>query len=237
VIIYPAIDMRGGKVVRLVEGDPDRQTVHGNDPVQVAHRWKDAGAEWLHVVNLDGALGEAALNLDMLKVLSRVGLPVEFGGGLRNLGDAKAALDAGAARVVLGTMVVKEPELAEQAVREFGAEAIAVALDSKDGKVATHGWQETSTFTPTDLGKQFASMGVVHALYTDISRDGNLKGVNVEASAQLAHNTGLQVIASGGVASLEDVKRLKAAGNIAGVVIGKALYAGAFRLEEALQLA
>lgn len=235
-IIYPAIDLRGGKVVRLVEGDPNRQTIHGDDPLEVAKRWQDANAEWLHVVNLDGALGEAALNLSILEQIATIGLPIEFGGGLRSLNDVQSALNAGAARVVLGTMVVQNPALAGEAVEQFGAEAVAVALDARHGKVATHGWQQESQHTPTDLGQTFAEMGVVHALYTDISRDGNLKGVNVEATSQLAKDTGLSVIASGGVASLDDIKRLKAARNIAGVVIGKALYTGAIQLSDVFEV-
>ncbi len=235
-IIYPAIDLRGGKVVRLVEGDPHRQTIHGDKPLEAAQRWKDLGAEWLHVVNLDGALGEADLNLSILEQLVTIGLPIEFGGGLRSLHDVESALAAGAKRVVLGTMVVQRPTYAGEAVQQFGADAVAVALDAKDGKVAIHGWQRESDFTPGTLGNRFADMGVVHALYTDISRDGNLSGVNVEATSQLADETGLQVIASGGVASLDDIKRLQQAGNIAGVVIGKALYTGAVQLIDALEL-
>ncbi|MCC6905515.1 MAG: 1-(5-phosphoribosyl)-5-[(5-phosphoribosylamino)methylideneamino]imidazole-4-carboxamide isomerase [Anaerolineae bacterium] len=237
-IVYPAIDMRGGKVVRLVQGDPERQTVHSDSPYEVGQRWADCGAEWLHVVNLDGALGEATLNLDMLARLASLGLPIEFGGGLRSLTDARRALDAGASRVILGTMVVKEPDLAREAIEKFSAEAIAVALDARDGQVATHGWQTISEWSAVDLGMQFARMGVRHALYTDISRDGELQGVNVEATAELARRTGLAVIASGGVSSLDDIRALRAQNaGIAGVIIGKALYTGAIRLEDALVIA
>lgn len=236
-IVYPAIDIRKGRVVRLLYGDPKRETVYGDDPVAMAQRWQSAGAEWLHVVNLDGTLGDAEFALDTLRGLSGVGLPIQFGGGLRTLDDAQQALDAGATRVILGTMVVKEPELAGAAVERFGAAAVVVALDAKGDQVATHGWQEVSTWTPTDLGKKFAEMGVVHALYTDISRDGDLSGVNVEATAQLARDTGLSVIASGGVATLEDIQRLRETSEIAGVITGKALYSGAFTLEAALRVA
>ena len=236
-IVYPAIDLRHGRVVRLQYGDPTRETVHSDDPLATAERWKAAGAEWLHVINLDGALGEATLALETLRALAGVGLPIQFGGGMRTLDDMQKALDAGAARVILGTMVVKEPELAVAAVERFGADKVVVALDAKGDQVATHGWQQISTWTPVELGKRFAAMGVIHALHTDVSRDGDLSGVNVEATANLARETGLRVIASGGVASLDDVRRCQEVAVIAGMVIGKALYSGAFTLEEALKTA
>jgi phosphoribosylformimino-5-aminoimidazole carboxamide ribotide isomerase len=237
VIIYPAIDLRHGRVVRLQYGDPSRETVHSDDPLATAERWQAAGARWLHVINLDGALGEATLALETLRALAGVGLSIQFGGGLRTLDNVQKALDAGAARVILGTMVVKEPELAGAAVERFGAEKVVVALDAKGDQVATHGWQQVSAWTPVELGKRFAAMGVIHALYTDVSRDGDLSGVNVAATANLARETGLCVIASGGVASLDDVRRCRETGLIAGVVIGKALYSGAFALEEAIKIA
>lgn len=237
-IVYPAIDIRGGRVVRLRQGDPARETVYGDDPVAVAGRWKAAGASWLHVINLDGTLGEATLSLETLSRLAVVGLPVQFGGGLRSLDDAARAIEAGAARVILGTMVVQTPELAVEAVARLGAEAVAVALDAHEGQVATHGWQTRSAWTPVALGQRLAGMGVKHALYTDISRDGELRGVNVEGTAVLARETGLSVIASGGVASLDDIRALKAAdAGIAGVIIGQALYTGAISLEDAIRLA
>lgn len=236
-IVYPAIDLRRGRVVRLRYGDPAQETVHSDDPVAVAERWQAAGATWLHVINLDGALGEATLALDALRAIAAVGLPVQFGGGLRSLDDAALALEAGAARVILGTLAVQRPDMAGQAVRRFGAEAVAVALDARGERVATHGWQQVSAWTPAGLGARLAQMGVIHALYTDVSRDGDLSGVNVEATAALARATGLAVIASGGVASLDDVRRLRATGAVAGVVIGQALYTGAFALADALRVA
>ncbi len=236
-IVYPAIDLRHGRVVRLVYGDPTRETVHSDDPLATAQRWKAAGAAWLHVVNLDGALGEATLALDTLRTLAGAGLPVQFGGGLRTLDDVQTVLDTGAARAILGTMAVQSPELAGAAVERFGVERIAVALDAKGDQVATHGWQQVSAWTPVELGKRFAALGVRHALYTDVSRDGDLSGVNVAATATLARETGLAVIASGGVASLDDVRALRETGLIAGVIIGKALYSGAFTLEAAIRVA
>jgi len=237
VIVCPAIDLRHGRVVRLQFGDPTRETVHSDDPLATAERWRAAGAQWLHVINLDGALGESTLALDTLHALAGTGLSIQFGGGLRTLDDVQNALDAGAARVILGTMVVKEPELAGAAVERFGAEKVVVALDAKGDQVATHGWQQVSAWTPIGLGKRFAALGVIYALYTDVSRDGDLSGVNVSATASLARETGLRVIASGGVASLDDVRRCRDTGTVAGVVIGEALYSGAFALEEALRMA
>lgn len=236
-IVYPAIDIRHGRVVRLVYGDPSRETVYGDDPVGVAERWKSAGAQWLHVINLDGALGEATLALDALMSLAEVGVSIQFGGGMRTMEDVQQALNAGATRVILGTVVVQQPEMAGAAVERFGAEAVTVALDARDDKVATHGWQEVSAWTPIGLGQRLAEDGVRHVLYTDVSRDGDLSGVNVEATARLADRTGLSVIASGGVASLDDISALREAGNISGVVIGKALYSGMFTLEDAIQAA
>jgi phosphoribosylformimino-5-aminoimidazole carboxamide ribotide isomerase len=237
-IVYPAIDLLGGQVVRLLKGEAANRTVYSDDPVGVARRWREAGAAWLHVINLDGALGEAALNLDLLAQLAAVGLPIQFGGGIRSLDDVQAALDAGASRVIVGTLAVRQPEIVAEAVERFGAEALAAALDARDGKVATHGWGATSEQTPAALGARFAGMGLRHALYTDISRDGALTGVNVEATVELARATGLDVIASGGVSSLDDIRALKAAATpIAGVIVGKALYDEVFTLESALDVA
>ncbi len=224
-------------MVRLLYGDPSKETVHSDDPVATAERWKTSGAAWLHVVNLDGALGQATLALDTLRALAGVGLPIQFGGGMRSLDDVQRAFDAGAARLILGTMAVREPDTAGEAVQRFGVEKIAVALDAKAGRVAIQGWQNLSEWTPVDLGKRFAAAGVRHALYTDVSRDGDLSGVNVAETSRLARETGLSVIASGGVASLDDIIALGEVGNVNGVVIGKALYTGTVTLENALQVA
>lgn len=235
-IIYPAIDLRGGRVVRLIQGDPSHETVFSDDPLETARRWMEAGSEWLHVVNLDGALSDGGLNLDMVKSLATTGLKIQFGGGIRSLDDVERILqEAHAHRVVLGTMVVREPSLAGEAVTRFGSDAVAVALDAKDGLVSVQGWQEQTPWTPVALGKHFAEMGVQHALFTDINRDGRLSGPNVKACADLAEQTGLGVIASGGVSSLDDIYDLKLAHpGITGVVIGKALYMHTVTLAEAL---
>lgn len=237
-IIYPAIDLRGGKVVRLKEGDPDRQTVFSDDPLQTAQQWIDLGAQWLHMVNLDGAFAQANDNSSILEQAAQLGTPVQFGGGLRTMADIEQAFEQGAARVVLGgAITLKHPEIVREAVIRWGPDSICVALDTRDGKVTTHGWQQTSEITPTELGQSMAALGVRHALFTDVSRDGHLSGVNIEATAALGRATGLQVIASGGVSSAAEITQLRNTGAVAGVVIGMALYAGRITLPEAIRAA
>jgi len=233
--IYPAIDLRGGRVVRLKQGDPGRETQYAADPLVVAQRWRDAGAAWLHVVNLDGAFGESGpANQDALARILTVGLPVQFGGGLRAPADIRRVLDLGVARVVLGTVAVENPALAAAALAEFGPERVALGLDARDGVVQIRGWQQAAPLLAADLAQQWADGGGRWLIFTDIARDGVGAGVNVEATAALAQVAGLHVIASGGVAALDDVRRVKAAG-LSGVIIGRALYEGQIDLAEALR--
>lgn len=249
-IIFPAIDLRRGRCVRLRQGRVQDETVYDDDPAAVASRWVDQGAPWLHVVNLDGALGEERgarggpalpVNLQRLAEIRRAvpETPIQFGGGLRSLADVEVALRLGATRVVLGTMAVQDPDLVAGALAQFGVEQIVVGLDACQGRVVTHGWRVTGETTAVALGQAMRRQGVLRAVYTDISRDGMMSGVNVEAVAALARETGLWIIASGGVASLDDVARLKAQemAGIEGVVIGQALYTGALSLPEVLQVA
>lgn len=239
-IVYPAIDLRGGKVVRLLHGDPKQETRFSDDPLAVALRWVAEGAQWLHIVNLDGALDSSdASNLVPLEaILKAVDIPIQYGGGVRNLEHIQRMLDLGVSRVITGTAVVSEPDFAAAMLDSFDAGQIAFALDVNKDRVATHGWQTISNWTPLALGKELASLGAVHALYTDISRDGDMSGVNVEATAELARQTGLSVIASGGVSSLADIAALRDCEvDIAGVVIGRALYEEAFSLAEAIKVA
>ncbi len=236
-IVYPAIDLRGGKVVRLKEGDPNRQTVFSDDPVQTAKQWIGQGAQWIHMVNLDGTFASANDNERILDGVAQLGVQVQFGGGMRQMGDIERAIDRGAMRVVLGTVAVQQPEVVVEALERWGTERICLGLDARDGKITTHGWQTQSDITPVELGKQMAARGVRHALYTDVSRDGLLQGVNVEGTAKLGEETGLQVIASGGVGTIDDIRRLTDRGGIAGVVIGMALYTGQVKLSEALAIA
>lgn len=242
-IVYPAIDMRGGRCVRLRQGDFAAETVFADDPADAARRWVDEGAAWLHVVNLDGALGEVGADSPNLAALERIlrvaPAPVQFGGGVRSLGDVARLLGLGVARVILGTVAVRQPEVVAEAVAQHGAERVAVGIDARDGRVTVQGWTEAAETTAPELAARMAALGVRHAIYTDVGRDGMLVGVNVEGTVGLARASGLQVIASGGVASLDDVRALKAREDegIAGVIIGMALYRGAIRLPEALAVA
>ncbi|MBK7180146.1 MAG: 1-(5-phosphoribosyl)-5-[(5-phosphoribosylamino)methylideneamino]imidazole-4-carboxamide isomerase [Chloroflexi bacterium] len=236
--IYPAIDLRNGRVVRLQLGDPDKQTVFSDDPAAMGRQWLAAGAEWLHVVNLDGAFDEAgAANWAALPQLTRLGAQVQFGGGIRALADVARALDAGAARVILGTTAVENPALVAEAIAQFGADCIVVGIDARDGRVKTRGWLHDTAVTPAQLGQQMKESGVQTIIYTDISRDGVLTGVNAAATAQLAQATGLRVIASGGVAALDDITRCAAlAGQgVVGVITGRAIYDGRLDLHTAFQ--
>lgn len=238
-IIYPAIDLRRGRCVRLHQGDPAAETVYSDDPVATAGRWVAEGARWLHVVNLDGAFEEASDNPRAVQAIVRaVPVPVQFGGGLRTLDDIAAALEWGVARVVLGTVAVREPELVAEAVRRFGGDRIAVGIDARDGKVAIRGWQEQSRLTALELAERVKAAGVVRIVYTDISRDGTLAGPNVARTGELAQRSGLRVVASGGVGSLDDLRRLRwiEPYGVEGVIVGQALYTGAIRLPAARRL-
>jgi phosphoribosylformimino-5-aminoimidazole carboxamide ribotide isomerase len=250
VIVFPAIDLRRGKCVRLIQGEPDAETVYGDDPLAIARRWVAVGAQWLHIVNLDGAFAgslqsgrekdQLPPNLRCLRdIASEIDVPIQFGGGVRTSGDVEQVLNLGAQRVILGTVAVHQPERVSAAIERFGAERIVVGIDARNGLVATSGWQEMSHTTAIELGRQMQQRGVGWVVYTDISRDGMLGGVNVSATATLAMQTGLRVIASGGVASLEDIYALKEveSSGVAGVIIGKALYTGNVDLAQAVAIA
>lgn len=233
-IVYPALDLRGGKVVRLQQGDPNRQTTYSENPVEVGAKWVSMGARWLHIVNLDGTLNGTNHNELQVQALCKLGVQIQFGGGLRSAEDIAHAFDLGVARVVLGTIAVQQPDQVAAWVKQYGAEKISIALDARNGFVATHGWQQVSEVTPAELGKRFKELGVKHALYTDVSRDGELVGVNVAGTAELARATGLDVIASGGVGSIQDVIALRETNAVAGVILGKAMYEGRIDVKEAL---
>ena len=240
-IVYPAIDLRGGRCVRLRQGDVAAETVFADDPVEAARRWTSEGAEWLHVVNLDGALGRSgAENLRALeRILAAVKLPLQFGGGLRSLDDVARLLELGVARVILGTVAVREPQVVADALAHYGAERVSVGLDARGGRVAIHGWVDTADVDALELAGQMRALGVTRVVYTDIGRDGMLSGVNLEATVRLARASGLKVIASGGVSSVEDIRALweHETEGIEGVIIGMALYRGAVRLRDALRAA
>ncbi len=239
--IYPAIDLKGGRCVRLQQGDFAAETVFADDPVQAALRWVSEGASWLHVVNQDGALGlEGSRNLEALRrILAAVHVPVQFGGGVRSAEDVDRVLGDGVARVILGTVALSNPEVVRDALQRHSADHIVVGIDARDGRVAVHGWTDTSAIEAQDLAKQMAVLGVSRVVYTDIGRDGMLTGVNAASSAKLALVSGLRVIASGGVASLDDIRVLKGyeGDGVEGVIIGMALYRGVVSLTEALLIA
>lgn len=239
-VIYPAIDLRAGRVVRLKEGDPARQTTYSDDPAQAAHSWLEAGARWLHVVNLDGAFGEndtanyAALR-SILSVASELGAHVQWGGGIRSLPRIEQAIELGVSRVVLGTVAVEQPSIVLDAIKGVGAEKIAVGIDTRDGFARVRGWQAGSGVPATDLALQVRDTGVRTIVFTDISRDGLGSGLNILATRALADATGLDVIASGGVHTIEDVIAAHNA-KLEGVIIGRALYEGTIDLKEALNV-
>lgn len=236
--IYPAIDLRKGRVVRLIQGRADDERLYSDDPTDVARRWASQGAAWLHVVNLDGAFGEAdSLNADALRgILAAVDLPVQFGGGLRNVEVMRRAFELGVSRVIIGTAAFENPEIVADALGEFGAARVIVAIEARDGILATRGWVSSSGIEAAAFGRQMRALGVTGALVTDIARDGMLQGIDAGAMAAFAQATDLEVIAAGGVASLEDIDRLLAVASkgVKGVNIGQALYTGAFTLREAL---
>lgn len=235
-IIYPAIDIKDGKCVRLVQGRADRQTIYSDDPAQVARGWQKAGAHWLHVVDLDGAFEGVSANTEAIERLVKdVSIPVQLGGGLRSMDAIRFMLEEiGVSRVVIGTAAIEQPSLVAQAVQRYG-DKIAVGIDAQNGMVAIKGWVDMTQRSARDLAAQMLTLGVETIIYTDISRDGMLMGPNVEAIADMVKTFPGQVIASGGVVSLDDIKRLKDIG-AAGVIIGKALYDGRISLERALEL-
>lgn len=234
--IYPAIDLRGGKVVRLKEGDPNRMTQYSDDPVETARRWLETGAQWLHVVNLDGAFGEKdSANHSAIESILKTGAQVQLGGGIRSLGATERALRLGVNRVILGTIAVEQPSAVAEVLQKFGPERIAVGIDARDGLVRVRGWRSGSRVSTIDLALQMQNMGVRTVIFTDISRDGVNAGLNIPATREIAEVSGLDVIASGGVYTLEDVIAARDA-KLAGTIIGRALYEGTIDLKEALKI-
>ena len=239
-IIIPAIDLRGGRCVRLTQGQASAETVYSENPVAVAKQWYDAGAEMLHIVNLDGAMNlDDSKNIRVMSdILYQINLPIQFGGGVRAADEVQRLDDLGVTRIVVGTAAIENPQLLQALLDDFGS-TIVVGIDAREGKVALRGWQKTADMTAVDLALKVADMGVERIVYTDIARDGMLSGINLEATREIAQLSGLKVTASGGVATLDDiylVKELEEFG-VDSLIIGKALYEGAFTLEEALDAA
>ncbi len=234
--LFPAIDLKQGKCVRLVKGDMAQATVFNESPGDQAKQFTDAGCEWIHVVDLDGAFAGKPVNADAVKaIIAAAKVPVQLGGGIRDLEGIGRWLEAGLTRVILGTAAVKNPMLVHEACRLFPGR-IAVGIDARKGKVATEGWAETSELDVADLALRFVDAGVAAIIHTDIDRDGVLAGANVAASAALARAVPIPVIVSGGVSSIEDIRAVKAAASsgIAGVIAGRALYEGHLNLRDAI---
>lgn len=235
--IYPAIDMRGGKCVRLLQGDYNKETVYGDSPFHMAKKFADAGAEWIHMVDLDGAKDGKRINdTFVIEAARQLNVNIQIGGGIRTEQDVAHYLENGVARVIIGSAAVADPEFAVSMIKKYGRQ-IAIGIDAKNGYVATHGWLNTSEVRAVDLGKKFADAGAETFIFTDIATDGTLSGPNVEAVLQMAQETGKEVIASGGVSSLADLTELKqlAERGVCGAIVGKAIYEGRFTVEEALQ--
>ncbi len=237
--IFPAIDLRGGKCVRLFKGDFDQETVFSDQPAEVAQQWQAQGAQFLHLVDLDGARAGHSENLATVReILAAVTIPVELGGGIRTLENIDEVLALGVRRVILGSVAVRDPELVAAACAKYG-DRIVVGIDAKDGIVAVDGWGVSGDVDVITLAKRMKQAGVRTIIYTDISKDGTLAGVNVEATAKLARESGVHVVASGGVRDVRDIEALKPyeKDGIEGVIVGKSIYTGSLSLPEALAIA
>lgn len=238
-LVIPAIDIRGGKCVRLFRGDFSKETVFSDSPAQMAKKWMDMGARYLHLVDLDGALAGKPQNIATVKdIIAAVDIPVELGGGIRTLEDIENILSIGVDRVILGSVAVHDPQLVKAACEKFG-EKIVVGIDAKEGIVAVEGWEVSGNMAAQELAKRMAAVGVKNIIYTDISRDGTLLGLNIKATADLAKSSRVNIIASGGFSNLEEIEQLKKheSDGITGVIAGKAIYTGAIDLQAALKIA
>ncbi len=236
-ILYPAIDLKDGQAVRLLRGDMDKSTVFSTDPAAQAMEFVNAGCEWLHLVDLNGAFaGEPVNAASVEQILAQTNTPAQLGGGIRDMKTIEAWLEKGLARVILGTVAVEQPELVRDAARAFPGQ-VAVGIDARNGRVATKGWAKETDVEVTELAKSFEDAGVAAIIYTDINRDGAMQGPNIEATAALAHAVSIPVIASGGVSSIEDLIALRDCGAaLNGAISGRALYDGAIDLREALDV-
>lgn len=231
--IYPAIDIKDGKCVRLFKGRFDEVTVYGDSPAEMARKWEQLGGGFIHVVDLDGALKGHGVNADEIKeICQSVSVPVQTGGGIRSMADIEAKLACGINRVIIGTKAVSDSEFVKEAVAKYG-DKIVIGIDAKDGMVAVEGWEKTSDFTAVEFAKKMADLGVRTIVYTDIATDGTLAGPNVSAMREMAQAVDADIIASGGVGCLEDILALKDTG-VEGVIVGKALYTGRVDLKEAI---
>ncbi len=232
--LYPAIDIKDGKAVRLKKGEFNEVTVYSENPYEIALKFKEAGAHFIHCVDLDGALAGRSVNADAIrKIVESVDIPVELGGGIRSIENIREVLDLGVYRAILGTKAVEDPDFVKEAIDEFGPDRIVVGIDAKDGKVAIKGWESLSEYTAVELALKMKDLGVKTIIYTDISRDGMLTGPNVEQTKKLSDETGLDIIASGGMSSMKDLEDVSNA-KIHGAIIGKAYYEKKIDLVEAV---
>ena len=235
-ILYPAIDLKNGECVRLLKGEMEAATVFNDDPAAQAKAFQDAGAEWVHLVDLNGAFAGEPVNGGAVDaILGALDVPAQLGGGIRDMKTIETWLSKGLARVILGTVAVEDPDLVREAAKAFPGQ-VAVGLDAREGRVATRGWAEETDVVVTDLARKFEDAGIAAFIYTDINRDGAMAGPNISATEALARAVDVPVIASGGVSSMDDLSALKETGVISGAISGRALYDGAIDLKEALNL-
>lgn len=234
--IYPAIDIKDGKCVRLLRGSFDDVTVYGDDPAEMAKKWEAQGGEYIHVVDLDGAVKGHGVNAEAIRrICESVSVPVQTGGGIRTMEDIEAKLSCGISRVIIGTKAVSDPEFIKNAVEKYGSK-IAIGIDAKDGKVAIEGWEKTTEYDAVEFAEKMTALGVKTIIYTDIATDGTLAGPNVEAMKEMASSVNADVIASGGIGNIEHIKSLSETG-VEGVIVGRALYTGGVDLAAAVEAA
>lgn len=233
--IYPAVDIKNGKCVRLKQGNFDNVTIYEQNPVKAAQNWIEQGATYLHIVDLDGAKQGNSENEKIIADIVKLSdVPVQTGGGVRSLEDIERKLSKGVSRVILGTIAVKQQELVQKAVQKFGADKIVVGIDAKQGKVAIAGWEEVSNISALELCFTMKKYGVKTIIYTDIAKDGMMSGVNLESTKEMIQKTGMNIIASGGISSMQDLENVKNI-NVSGVIVGKALYQGALHLKDIVE--
>lgn len=234
--IYPAIDIKDGKCVRLLRGNFDDVTVYGDNPAEMAKKWESLGGEFIHVVDLDGALKGHGVNAEAIKQICKsVGIPVQTGGGIRTMEDIETKLKCGLNRIIIGTKAVADSDFVKKAVEKYG-DKIVIGIDAKDGMVAVEGWEKTSEFKAVEFAKKMTDIGVKTIVYTDIATDGTLAGPNVEAMREMVENVNADIIASGGIGNIEHIKSLIPTG-VEGVIVGRALYTNDVNLAEAVELA
>lgn len=232
-IIYPAIDIMGGKCVRLIQGQFNKETVYSDNPIETALKWESMGSEYLHLIDLDGAkTGEPQNTSTITEIVSKLRIPIQLGGGIRTMDTIDLFLSCGVERVILGTSAVRNSKFVKEALREFGSK-IVIGIDAKGGIVAIEGWAKTSEFTAIDFAQEMGQLGAEIIIYTDISKDGMLAGPNIKTTKEMIKAVDIEVIASGGVSTIEDIKNLKNIG-ASGAIIGKALYTGKIELKQAL---